>query len=71
MVLLLLVTSGAVFGFWGLLVIVPMAAISRELFWYADARLRGLDAASAFAESHVARMARRREAQLEVDEASS
>ncbi|MEZ4502865.1 MAG: AI-2E family transporter [Dehalococcoidia bacterium] len=71
MVLLLLVVSGAVFGFWGLLVIVPMAAITRELFWYADARLRGLDAESAFAETHVARMVPRNHAPVDVERASS
>jgi predicted PurR-regulated permease PerM len=55
MVLVLLVVSGAVMGFWGLVVAVPLAAILRELFWYTDARLRGLSAAEAFAATRVAR----------------
>lgn len=54
MVLLLLVVSGATLGFWGLLVIVPLVAILRELFWYADSRLRGLAPTDAFAGTHVA-----------------
>ena len=35
MVILLLVVAGAAFGFIGLVVIVPLTAILRELFWYA------------------------------------
>jgi predicted PurR-regulated permease PerM len=54
MVLFLLVVFGAVMGFWGLVVAVPLAAILRELFWYTDARLRGLSAARAFAITRVA-----------------
>lgn len=53
MVLLLLVVSGSVFGFWGLVVILPMTAILREFFWYADSRLAGLDADTAFAHTNV------------------
>ncbi len=53
MVLLLLVVAGSVFGFWGMLVILPVTAILRELFWYADSRLAGLDADTAFAHTHV------------------
>jgi predicted PurR-regulated permease PerM len=41
MIILLLVVGGAAFGFIGLVVIVPLAAILRELFWYADRRLAG------------------------------
>lgn len=55
MVLVLLVIFGAVMGFWGLVVAVPLAAILRELFWYIDARLRGVPAADAFAATRVAR----------------
>ncbi len=54
-IILLLVAAGAVFGFIGLLVIVPLTALLRELFWYADSRLRGLDPDSALAQSHAAR----------------
>lgn len=56
MVLLLLIAGGSAFGFWGLVVIVPGAAILREFFWYADARLRGLSPDEAFARTHVARV---------------
>ena len=48
-VILLLVLAGAGFGFMGLLVIVPLAAILRELFWYSDRRLRSVTPADAFA----------------------
>jgi hypothetical protein len=41
MVILLLVVGGAAFGFIGLVIIVPLAAILRELFWYVDRRLAG------------------------------
>ena len=54
-IILLLVAAGAVFGFIGLLVIVPLTALLRELFWYADRRLRGLDAPEALAGSNAAR----------------
>jgi predicted PurR-regulated permease PerM len=53
MVLLLLVAFGAAMGFWGLVVAVPLTAILRELFWYADARLRGVRADDAFARTRV------------------
>lgn len=52
-VILLLVTGGAAFGLIGLIVIVPMAAILRELFWYADRRLGGIPALSARAASRA------------------
>jgi predicted PurR-regulated permease PerM len=55
MVILLLLVGGAVFGFIGLLFIVPLVAILRELFWYVDHRLSGADPQEAFALSHVAR----------------
>jgi predicted PurR-regulated permease PerM len=54
MVLVLLVVFGAVLGFWGLVIAVPLTAILRELFWYFDARLRGLPAVEAFATTRVA-----------------
>jgi len=54
-IILLLVAAGAVFGFIGLLVIVPLTALLRELFWYADSRLRGLEPDEALAQSHAAR----------------
>lgn len=47
MIILLLVVAGAVFGFWGLVVIVPLTAILRALFWYADHRLSGATPAEA------------------------
>ena len=53
MVLLLLVVSGSAFGFWGLVVVLPVTAILRELFWYADSRLAGLDPETAFAHTNV------------------
>ncbi|MDA0301377.1 MAG: AI-2E family transporter [Chloroflexi bacterium] len=53
MVILLLVVGGAVFGFIGLVVIIPLAAIVRELFWYLDRRLQGQTPEQAFAASHV------------------
>lgn len=53
MVILLLVVGGAVWGFIGLVVIVPATAILRELFWYLDHRLRGHSPAAAFAESRL------------------
>ena len=55
MVLLLLVVGGSTLGFWGLLVIVPLAAMLREVFWYADARLRGVAPDVALARGHGAR----------------
>lgn len=41
MIILLLAVGGAAFGFLGLVIIVPLVAILRELFWYADRRFRG------------------------------
>ena len=54
-IILLLVAAGAVFGFIGLLVIVPLTALLREIFWYTDSRLGGLTPDEALAESHAAR----------------
>ena len=53
-IILLLAVAGTVFGFLGLLVVVPLTALVRELFWYADHRLRGIDTDEAMARTHVA-----------------
>lgn len=53
MVLVLLSVFGAIWGLPGLLVAVPLTGILRELFWYADRRLRGESPAESFAHSHV------------------
>ncbi len=53
MVILLLVVGGAVWGLLGLVVVIPAAAMLRELFWYADRRLRGYAPETAFAASHL------------------
>ncbi len=63
MILLLLAAGGAAFGFIGLVVVVPLAAILRELFWYADRRLRGGTATEALTMSHYGRA---HQAELEV-----
>jgi predicted PurR-regulated permease PerM len=55
LVILLLVISGAAFGFFGLVVAVPGAAILREIFWYVDRRLSGATPDEAFALSRAAR----------------
>ncbi len=55
MIILLLVVAAAAFGFVGLVVIVPLTAIVREMFWYIDRRLSGTDAPRALALSHVGR----------------
>ena len=53
MIITLLVVAGSTMGLVGMVIIVPLTAIARELFWYVDRRLRGESAATAFAESHV------------------
>lgn len=53
MVIMLLTIVGTIWGFLGMLIAVPVAAIARELFWYADRRLRGDSPQVAFASSHV------------------
>ncbi|MPZ98164.1 MAG: AI-2E family transporter [Dehalococcoidia bacterium] len=55
MIILLLAVGGAAFGFLGLVVIVPLTAILRELFWYADRRLRGNTPRQALAEGKLGR----------------
>ena len=54
-VILLLAVGGAVWGLLGLIVLIPAAAILRELFWYLDRRLRGETPEVAFAASHLNR----------------
>ena len=53
-IILLLAVAGTVFGFFGLIVVVPLTALLRELFWYADHRLRGVNPGAAMAKTHVA-----------------
>jgi predicted PurR-regulated permease PerM len=55
MVIVLLVVGGAAFGFAGLVVAVPLAAMLREIFWYTDRRLAGATPAESFAECRAAR----------------
>ena len=67
-IILLLVAAGSVFGFIGLLVVVPLTALLREIFWYADSRLRGLEPSEALGESHAARRFRLAAAEEPPDE---
>jgi predicted PurR-regulated permease PerM len=60
MIILLLAVAATVFGFIGLVVVVPVAAILRELFWYTDHRLRGQSPNEALAAGQVGRAMRRR-----------
>ena len=53
-IIMLLAVAGTVFGFIALVVIIPLVALFRELFWYADHRLRGLEPQDAMARTHVA-----------------
>ena len=53
MILLMLAIGGAAFGLIGLLLIVPISALAREVFWYLDRRLRGELPEVAIAASHV------------------
>ena len=55
MIIVLLAVAGTVFGFLGLLLVVPVTALLRELFWYADHRFSGATPNEAMANSHVAR----------------
>jgi predicted PurR-regulated permease PerM len=55
MIILLLVVAGAVFGFIGLVIVVPLFAILRELFWYADHRLAGAPPRVALARTNIGR----------------
>lgn len=40
-IIVLLTLGGAAAGFTGLVIVIPLAAIARELFWYVDRRLQG------------------------------
>jgi len=70
MVIMLLVVFGAIWGLIGMIVAVPVTAIVRELFWYADRRLRGATPDAAFAASHVGAQEVDMPLDAEVDEAT-
>ncbi len=53
-IIMLLAIAGTVFGFIALVVIIPLVALLRELFWYADHRFSGLAPQDAMARTHVA-----------------
>lgn len=53
-IIMLLAIAGTVFGFIALVVIIPLVALLRELFWYADHRFSGLEPQDAMARTHVA-----------------
>jgi predicted PurR-regulated permease PerM len=53
MILLMLAIGGAAFGLIGLILIVPISALAREVFWYLDHRLRGELPEVAIAANHV------------------
>lgn len=53
MIITLLAVAASTMGLVGMLIIVPLTAIARELFWYVDRRLRGDSPETAFTESHV------------------
>ena len=55
LILLLLVVAGSLWGAVGVIVIVPTAALLKELFWYLDRRLRGASAAGALDNSYYSR----------------
>ena len=55
LILLLLVVAGSLWGAVGVIVIVPIAALLKELFWYLDRRLRGASAAGALDNSYHSR----------------
>lgn len=58
MVIMLIVVFGAVWGLIGVIIAVPVTAITRELFWYVDRRLRGATPDEAFEQSHVGALQR-------------
>ncbi len=68
MVVLLLAIAGSTFGILGMLVVIPLVAIIRELFWYVDSRLKGETADEAFAHSKVGQRPRDRALDARVDE---
>lgn len=53
-IIMLLAIAGTVFGFIALVVIIPLVALLRELFWYADHRFSGVAPQDAMARTHVA-----------------
>jgi predicted PurR-regulated permease PerM len=55
MIILMLAVAGTVFGFVGLLLVMPLTGLLRELFWYLDHRLSGETPSEAMASSHVAK----------------
>ena len=55
LILLLLGVAGSLWGAVGVIVIVPIAALLKELFWYLDRRLRGASAAGALDNSYYSR----------------
>lgn len=55
-IIVLLTLGGAVAGFTGLVVVVPLAAILREIFWYLDRRLLGQTPDEALAGSPTEQM---------------
>ena len=55
LILLLLVVAGSLWGAVGVIVIVPIAALLKELFWYLDRRLKGASAAGALDNSYHSR----------------
>ncbi len=55
-VIVLLVLGGAVAGFTGLVIVIPLAAILREIFWYLDRRLLGQTPDEALAASQTEKM---------------
>ena len=54
-ILLLLFVDGSLWGAVGVIVIVPIAALLKELFWYLARRLRGVSAAGALDNSYYSR----------------
>lgn len=68
MIITLLAVAGSTMGLIGMLIIVPLTAIARELFWYADRRLRGETPTVAFRESHVGQRRQDRALDATLDE---
>lgn len=60
-IIVLLILGGAVAGFTGLVIVIPLAAILREIFWYLDRRLLGQTPDEAMAASQTERMRLARE----------
>lgn len=64
LIIVLLTLGGAVAGFTGLVIVIPLAAILREIFWYLDRRLLGQTPDEALAASRTEQARRAREAAL-------